>query len=131
MASIDVAVCTVRDYGIGMIHGLSLMALVCVACYFIYRLVDQQLQFEADHSQNLRTFKSHFGRNVVGSDTAWWRFVCAWYHIEIHGLVFCKITYDFRDQRFEYGNRVYYDIDTLVDQIKKDRQSERKEDDVG
>lgn len=104
------------------------MTFVCVVCYFIYRLVEQQIQFEAAHSRNLCVFKSNFGHNVVGSDTVCWRLVHAWYHIEIHGLAYGKIIYDFGDKHFEYGNRVYYDIDTLVDQIKKDRQSERKDD---
>lgn len=32
-------------------------------------------------------------------------------------------------KRFEYDNRVYYDVTTLIDRIKKDRQSTESKDD--
>lgn len=123
----SVAACTDRDYGVGMAHGASLVAfgnvVLCLVCW----LVRQQLHFDDDYTRALSELRSHFGHNVVGSDNIWWLFARAQYYIEIKGNAYGKITYYFKDKRFEYGNRVYYDIETLIGQIKKDRQSERKD----
>lgn len=107
-------------FGDGFCIGLVFTLFVVFVLWICFKLACWEEEFKGEHLRNCIKLRTHLGRDAIDYEVKCWLFTPVLYLVKIRKHVYARVIYDFMNTRFEYDDKVYFNLDALIDQIKQD-----------